>query len=83
MTVQETFVGTPIVAATVGPGIDFGDDVPLNPPVVITLGLLPLSENASVRTHLNFCLFIISVANLNSFYVSLLVQVPHCTVPSG
>ncbi len=43
-------VGTPIVAATVGPGIDFGGDIPLDPPVVITLGLLPLPENTSVRT---------------------------------
>ncbi len=47
VTVQETFVGTPIVGSTVGPGIDF---VGLDPPVVITLGLLPLPVNASVRT---------------------------------
>ncbi len=43
-----TAVGTPIVAATVGPGIDFGDTVPLDPPVVIILGLLELPENTSV-----------------------------------
>ncbi len=43
-----TFVGTPIVAATVGPGIDFGDIVPLDPPVTITLGLLAQSKNATV-----------------------------------
>ena len=42
-----TFVGTPIVAATVGPGIDFGDIVPLDPPVTITLGLLAQSKNAN------------------------------------
>ncbi len=42
-------VGTPIVAATVGPGIDF---VGLDPPVVITLGLLSLPENASVRSYI-------------------------------
>ncbi len=54
-------VGTPIVAATVGPGIDFGGDVPLDPPVVITLGLLPLPENTSVRTQytpLKICRFV-------------------------
>ncbi|XP_064387784.1 uncharacterized protein LOC135335951 [Halichondria panicea] len=49
VTVRETAVGTPIVAATVGPGIDFGGDVPLDPPVVITLGLLPLPENSSTN----------------------------------
>ncbi len=47
VTVQETFVGTPIVGATVGPGIDY---VGLDQPVVITLSLLPLPVNASVRT---------------------------------
>ncbi len=50
VTVRETAVGTPIVGATVGRGIDFGGVVPLDPPVVITLGLLPLPENSSVRT---------------------------------
>ncbi len=45
-------VGTPIVGATVGlAGVDFSGNVPLDTPVVITLGLLPLPENTSVRTH--------------------------------
>ena len=44
-TFASTEVGSPIVAATVGPGIDFVD---LNPPVTITLGLLPFTSNVSV-----------------------------------
>ena len=44
-TFEETAVGSPIVAATVGPGIDFFD---LDPPVTITLGLLPFTSNVSV-----------------------------------
>ena len=45
-----TAVGTPIVAATVGPGINFGETVPLDPPVTITLGLLDLPDNTTVST---------------------------------
>ncbi len=48
-TIRETFVSSPIVAATVGPGIDFEN---LDPPVVITLGLLELPENARVSVYL-------------------------------
>ena len=44
-TFANTEVGSPIVAATVGPDIDF---VNLNPPVTITLGLLPFTNNVSV-----------------------------------
>ena len=40
-----TAVRSPIVAATVGLGIDFVD---LDPPVTITLGLLPFTSNVSV-----------------------------------
>ncbi len=65
--VQETFVGTPIVGATVGPGIDF---VTLDPPVVITLGLLPLPANASVRTKYT--------ANLSFLCLSILLLSACC-----
>ena len=44
-TFASTAVGSPIVAATVGPGTDFAD---LDPPVTITLGLLPFTSNVSV-----------------------------------
>ena len=45
-TIADIAVGSYIVGATVGPGIDF---VNLNPPVTITLGLLPsLISNVSV-----------------------------------
>ena len=59
-------VGTPIVAATVGPGIDFSG---LDPPVVITLGLLSLPDNTTVYKEMilfNITLIIsgISVTNL-------------------
>ena len=44
-TIASTKVGSPILAAIVGPGIDFVD---LDPPVTITLGLLPFTTNESV-----------------------------------
>ena len=44
-TFASTEVGSPIVAATVGTDINFVD---LDPPVTITLGLLPFTSNVSV-----------------------------------
>ena len=43
--VADTVVGSYIVGATVGPGINF---VNLDPPVTVTLGLLPITINVSV-----------------------------------